>query len=110
MKLNVKAMAIAEALVGGALALLCRVAFVVAPQTTLAILKYVTHNDWSQMAMPVTLGGTISGVIIFAIFLAIVGAAWASIYNRLATESRVTSTRAAATKPGKLAYQMLHLE
>ena len=84
MKLNVKAVAIAEALVGAALALLCRVAFVVAPQATLAILKYVTHNDWSQIAMPVTLGGTSWGVIIFAVFLAIVGAAWAWIYNLIA--------------------------
>ena len=87
MKLNCKAVAIAEAIVGAALFILCRVAFLVAPQTTLAVLKYVTHNDWSSMAMPVTLGGFVWGVIVFTVFMAVIGALWASIYNRFAQQT-----------------------
>lgn len=87
MKLNVKAVVIAEAMVGAVLFILCRVAFVVAPNATLASLKYLTHIDWSPLTQPVTMTwvGFILGLIVFTIFLAIVGAAWAWIYNRFAT-------------------------
>lgn len=87
MKLNVKAVVIAEAMVGAVLFILCRVAFVVAPNATLAALKYLTHIDWSPLTQPVTMTwvGFILGLIVFTIFLAIVGAAWAWIYNRFAT-------------------------
>jgi hypothetical protein len=84
MKLNIKAVAIAEAIVGAALFILCRLAFVSAPAATVVVLKYVTHNDWSSMAMPVTLGGFVGGVLAFTIFMAGIGAAWAWIYNRFA--------------------------
>ena len=87
MKLNVKAVVIAEAMVGAVLFILCRVAFVVAPNATLAALKYLTHIDWSPLTQPVTMTwvGFILGLIVFTIFLAIAGAAWAWIYNRFAT-------------------------
>ena len=87
MKLNVKAVVIAEAMVGAVLFILCRVAFVVAPNATLAALKYLTHIDWSPLTQPVTMTwvGFILGLIVFTIFLAIVGAAWTWIYNRFAT-------------------------
>lgn len=110
MKLNVKAIAIAQGAVAGILFVLCRLVFELAPQSTLATMKYVFHTDWSSVAAPVTWGGFFLGLVLFVVFAALVGVAWASIYNRLASESRVASTRAAATKPGKLAYQMLHLE
>lgn len=86
MKLNVKAVVIAEAMVGAVLFILCRVAFVVAPNATLAALKYLTHIDWSPLTQPVTMTwvGFILGLIVFTVFIAIVGAAWAWIYNRFA--------------------------
>ena len=84
MKLNVKAVVIAEALVGAALFILCRLAFALAPDTTLATLKYLTHIDWSTVTMPVTWGGFISGLVVFTIFMAIVGGIWAWIYNLIA--------------------------
>ena len=91
MKLNIKAIAIAEAVVGAALFILCRLAFAVAPDATLSALKYLTHIDWSPVTMPVTLGGFIAGFIVFTIFMALVGAIWAWIYNRLAGETRAAS-------------------
>lgn len=87
MKLNIKAIAIAEAVVGAALFILCRLAFAVAPEATLSTLKYLTHIDWTPVTMPVTLGGFISGLIVFTIFIAVVGAVWAWIYNLVARTS-----------------------
>lgn len=86
MKLNIKAVVIAEAVVGAVLFTLCRLAFLVAPDATLAALKYLTHIDWSPLTMPVTMtwGGFILGLIVFTIFIGVVGAAWAWLYNRFA--------------------------
>jgi hypothetical protein len=86
MKLNIKAVVIAEAFIGAVLFILCRIAFVVAPNATLATLKYLTHIDWSPLTLPVTMtwAGFVLGLIVFTIFIAIVGAAWAWIYNRFA--------------------------
>ena len=73
---------------GAVLFILCR-AFVVAPNATLAALKYLTHIDWAPLTMPVTMtwAGFISGLIVFTIFIAIVGAAWAWIYSRFTSEA-----------------------
>ena len=86
MKLNIKAVVIAETIIGAVLFILCRIAFVVAPNATLAALKYLTHIDWSPLTTPVTMtwAGFILGLIVFTIFIAIVGAAWAWIYNSFA--------------------------
>jgi hypothetical protein len=91
MKLNIKAVAIAEAVVAGALFVLCRLAFALAPEATLAGLKYLTHIDWSSVAMPVNWKGFLSGLVVFTLFTAVIGAAWAWIYNRLARQPRTTS-------------------
>ena len=86
MRLNIKAVVIAETIIGAVLFILCRIAFIVAPNATLAALKYLTHIDWSPLTLPVTMTwpGFILGLIVFTIFIAIVGAAWAWIYNRFA--------------------------
>lgn len=110
MTLNIKAIAIAEALVGAALFSLCRLAFVVAPEAMLAALKYLTHIDWSPVTMPVTLGGFISGLIVFTIFMAVIGAAWAWIYNRIADRFSETPARTTKAPASRLAYQTLRLE
>jgi hypothetical protein len=91
MKLNIKAVAIAEAVVAGALFVLCRLAFALAPEATLAALRYLTHIDWSSVAMPVDWGGFLSGLAVFTVFTAVIGAAWAWIYNLLARQPRMTS-------------------
>lgn len=91
MKLNVKAVVIAEAIVGAALFILCRLAFVVAPDAMLDTLKYLTHIDWSSVTMPVTLGGFFSGLVVFTIFMAVIGGVWAWIYNLIARTPNVAS-------------------
>ena len=110
MKLNIKAIAIAHGAVAGILFVLCRLVFTLAPDGSLAAMKYLFHTDWSGVAVPMTWGGFSLGLVLFGLFAALVGAVWASIYNWLASESRMASSRARTTKPGKLAYQMLHLE
>ena len=101
MKLNIKAIAIAEAVVGAALFILCRLAFAVAPEATLSTLKYLTHIDWSPVTMPVTLGGFVSGLIVFTIFIAIVGGVWALIYNSLAGRFSELSVGAPKAPPSR---------
>ena len=91
MKLNVKAVVIAEALVGAGLFILCRLVFALAPDATLATLKYLTHIDWSTVTMPVSWGGFISGLVVFTIFVAVVGGIWAWIYNLIARTSSVAT-------------------
>lgn len=110
MKLNVKAIAIAHGAVAGILFVLCRLVFTLAPAGTIAAMKYLFHTDWSSVAVPMTWGGFALGLLLFAVFAALVGATWASIYNWLASEPSLASTRARTPKAGKLAYQMLHLE
>jgi len=65
MKLNIRAIVIAETIVAAALFILCRLAFAIAPEATLASLKYLTHIDWSPVTMPVTFSGFISGLVVF---------------------------------------------
>lgn len=89
MKLNIKAIAIAEGVIGAALFILCRLAFAVAPDATLATLKFLTHIDWSPVTMPVTWAGFIPGLIVFTLFIAVVGGAWAWIYNSISPTRRV---------------------
>ncbi len=108
MKLNVKAVVIAEAVVGAALFILCRLAFVAAPEATLAALKYLTHIDWSPVTMPVTFAGFISGLIVFTAFVAIVGGVWAWLYNVVAGGAKVP---AGLPRPAaELSHHYLHLQ
>ena len=100
MKLNVRAIVIAETIVGAALFTLCRLAFVIAPEATLASLKYLTHIDWSPVTMPVTLGGFISGLVVFTIFMAAVGAIWAWIYNFVVPAPHAAPAESSAAKAG----------
>ena len=109
MKLNVKAIAMAHGAVAGILFVLCRLVFMLAPDGSLAAMKYLFHTDWSSVAAPVNWGGFLLGLVLLMIFAALVGAAWASIYNWLAHESTVRSAN--KVKPTeRLAYQNLHLE
>jgi hypothetical protein len=103
MKLNVKAIAIAEAVVAGILFVLCRLAFTLAPDTTLAAMKYLFHTDWTDIAVPVTWGGFFLGLVVFMAFTAVVGAVWAWFYNHLARETRATPLEVTTTKSERAA-------
>ncbi len=110
MKLNIKAIAIAQGATAGILFVLCRLVFALAPDGSLAAMKYLFHTDWSGVAVPVAWGGFFLGLVVLMVFAALVGAAWASIYNRLASQSNVASAPATTAGTERLAYQTLHLE
>lgn len=103
MKLNVKAIAIAEATVAGILFILCRLVFTLAPDTTLAAMKYLFHTDYSSITVPVNWGGFFLGLVVLTVFMAVVGAVWAWIYNRLARESSEASVEATRVKQERVA-------
>lgn len=103
MKLNVKAIAIAEAAVAGILFVLCRLVFTLAPDTTLAAMRYLFHTDYSSMTVPVNWGGFFLALVVFTVFTAVVGAAWAWIYNLLARESSVASVQPTTVKHERVA-------
>ena len=103
MKLNVKAIAIAEAVVAGSLFVLCRLAFTLAPDTTLAAMRYLFHTDWTGIAVPVTWGGFFLGLVVFMAFTAVVGAVWAWFYNRFARETRATPLEVTTVKSERAA-------
>lgn len=102
MKLNVKAIAIAHGTVAGILFVLCRLVFMWAPDSSLAAMKYLFHTDWSSVAVPVNWGGFFLGLVLLMVFAALVGAAWASIYNWLAQEASMPSRKAATTNPTRM--------
>jgi hypothetical protein len=98
MKLNVRAIAIAQGATAGILFVLCRLVFTLAPDTTLAAMKYLFHTDWSGISVPMTWGGFFSGLVVFTILMALAGAAWAWIYNYMEHESTVASVQPTTIK------------
>ncbi len=98
MKLNVKGIAIAEAAVAGILFVLCRLVFTLAPDATLAAMRYLFHTDYSSITVPVNWGGFLFGLVVLMVFTALVGAMWAWLYNRIAREPNVASIKVTTAK------------
>ena len=84
MKLDIKAVAIAEALVVAAVFVLCAFVIAVVPEQTAAATRYLFHIDLSSLARPINWGGFISGLIVSSVAMGLAGAVWASLYNRFA--------------------------
>ena len=103
MKLNVKAIAIAEAVVAGILFVLCRLAFTLAPDTTLAAMRYLFHTDWTGIAVPVTWGGFSLGLVVFMGFSGVGGGVGAWFYNGFARETRATPLEVTIVKSERAA-------
>lgn len=86
MKLNVKAVSIAEGLVVAVVFVICTFVIAVVPEQTAPATRYLFHVDLSGLARPISWGGFFSGLIVSSIAMGLAGAAWASIYNRFAQE------------------------
>ena len=84
MKLDLRALAFSEALVGSALFVICAAFIVLAPDATASATKYLFHIDLSGIARPVSWGGFLSGLVVFTLFMGFVGLVWGWFYNRLA--------------------------
>lgn len=84
MKLDIKAVAIAETLVVAAVFVLCAFVIAVVPEQTAAATRYLFHIDLSSLAGPISWGGFISGLLVSSVAMGLAGAVWASLYNRFA--------------------------
>lgn len=82
MKLDIKAVAIAEALVVAAVFVICALVVAMVPEQTAVATKYWFHIDLSSLARPISWGGFLSGLIVSTVALGLAGAVWAWIYNR----------------------------
>ena len=86
MKLDIKAVAIAEGLVVAAVFVICAFVVAVVPEQTAAATRYLFHIDMSGIARPISWRGFFSGLIVSSVAMGLAGALWASIYNRFAHE------------------------
>jgi hypothetical protein len=84
MKIDIRVLALSEALVGAALFVFCAAFIALAPDATANATKYLFHMDLSNIARPVSWGGFLSGLVVFTLFMGIVGLVWGWFYNRLA--------------------------
>lgn len=84
MKLNIKAVAVAEGLIVAAVFVVCALVIAIAPEQTAAATRYLFHIDLSGLARPISWGGFFSGLIVSSVAMGLAGALWASIYNRFA--------------------------
>lgn len=83
MKLNVRALSLSVATLVAILYVLCVVAIVSAPETTVAVFDYLSHTDLSSIMRPLSWGGVFLGLVAWTLASMVVTAATAAVYNRL---------------------------
>lgn len=98
MKLDVRAFAIAAAVIAAVLDAICAFFVAVAPEQTTAFFGYLTHLDLSVIPRSLSWGSFIVGLVAWALGAAIVFGAAAWLYNRLTGVERVRDTRTTETK------------
>ncbi len=84
-KLNVKAIALASALVGGILYILCALLSWISPNSIVNLGNYLAHSiDLTKiMRTSITLSSTIIGLVLTLILAYLIGGLFAWIYNKL---------------------------
>lgn len=98
MKLDVRAFAIAAAVIAAVLDAICAFFVAVAPDIPTAFFGYLIHSDLSVIPRSLTWGSYFVGLVEWALAAAIVAGAAAWLYNRLAGVEGVRDTRATETK------------
>ena len=84
MAVQSKALGMAAGLVAGATFLICALAVVVSPGSTMAFLGWVLHIDLSTMARPITAASFCGGLILFSAFIGVCAMLTGQLYNRFA--------------------------
>lgn len=84
MKLNVKALSFASAIVAAASYVVCALAVAIAPGLTTRTFGYVLHIDLTSLSRTITWGSFFGGMLSFSVGLAILVGLTAWSYNRLA--------------------------
>ena len=98
MKLNVRAFAIAAAVIAAAMDAICAFFVAVAPKQTTAFFGYLTHQDLSVIPRSLTWGSFCIGLVEWAVGAAIVAGAGAWLYNRLTGIEKAEEIPAAGAK------------
>lgn len=83
MKLDIRAFAIATALVTAVLFVICAFFVALAPRETTAVAGYLVHADLSGLSRSLTWGNFFGGLVGWSVGTAIIAGATAWLYNRL---------------------------
>lgn len=86
MKLDLRAFAMASALMAAILFILCTFFVFIAPKETTAVAGHVIHADLSGIVRSLTWGNFFGGLLGWTVGTAIVAGATAWLYNRLVRE------------------------
>lgn len=84
MRIEIKALAWASAIVTAAVYTLCALAIAVSPQGFMAALGYTVHADLAALARPITWGAFATGLVAWTVGDALVAAGLGWVYNRFA--------------------------
>jgi hypothetical protein len=84
MKLDIRAFAIASAIVAAILFVVCAFFVAIAPKETTAVAGHLIHADLSGIMRSLTWGNFFGGLVGWTFGTAIVAGATAWLYNRLA--------------------------
>ena len=87
MKLDIRAFAIASALIAAILFVVCAFFVFIAPKETTVVAGQLIHADLSSIVRSLTWGNFFGGLIGWTVGTALVAAATAWLYNRLVGES-----------------------
>ena len=94
MELDIRAFAIAAAIIAAALDTICAFFVAVAPSVPTTFFGYLIHSDLSVIPRSLTWGAFFIGLVEWTLGAAIVAGAAAWLYNRLTGKERVRNTRA----------------
>jgi hypothetical protein len=83
MKLDIRAFAIATALVTAFLFVICAFLVALAPKETTSVAGYLIHADLSGITRSLTWGNFFGGLVGWSVGTAILAGAMAWLYNRL---------------------------
>ena len=86
-RLNVRAVAVTQTLIGAALFLVCSLLVFFFPKAAAQFIGFAFHTDLSGMARPISFVGFLVGLIIFSLGFGLVSALAAGVYNNLTKDA-----------------------
>ena len=83
LRLNVRSLFLATAIITGIAYLICILFLTVAPQATMAFFSYVLHANLSGITRSITWGSFIVGLLFWSVGIGLYAAFVARLYNKL---------------------------
>jgi hypothetical protein len=94
--LDVRAFGLAAGTIASVISAVCAVALLIAPDATRALAGYLIHSDLSGLAVSVTWGSVLTGVIGWGLIAGLAFSAVAGLYNRFSGAARAERSTLAA--------------